>query len=255
MFKSVLLADSDIKFREKFHDTLSLIGHKVDCLTNSEDIFTRLETEKPGLLVLGHDLISLTTYEFLEKLRAIEKQMPVVFLIKESPSTLALSKIKSFAAVDVVKKDFSNHLMFKVILEIIHEPGEKIEEGKHSNLGKILVVDDMAQMRTLVKGLLKFRGFDALEAPGGKEALELTEKEKPRLILLDMRMPQMDGLAVLNKIKEFDNSIKVVMLSGLEDEEAINEALRAGACDFLVKPFDFKKLEVLALAILISISR
>ena len=102
------------------------------------------------------------------------------------------------------------------------------------------------------KALLKLRGFDAYTAADGKEALVLVEKEKPKLILLDVRMPQMDGLVVLKKIKEFDNSIKVVMLSGLEDEEVINEARKAGACDFLVKPFDFKKLEALVLSILIS---
>ncbi|MFH1876166.1 MAG: response regulator [Candidatus Omnitrophota bacterium] len=252
MLKSVLLADSDLTFREKFHEILCSIGHKVDCAAKSEDIFTRLQTEKPYLLIVGQDLISQATCGVLEKIREVERKIPIVLLTKEFPSIDAVSKIKSLGAVDIVKKDFSTHHMLKTILEIIREPNEKVEENKYSNLGKILFVDDRAEIRTQAKALLKLRGFDAYDAADGKEALALVEKQKPQLILLDVRMPQMDGLVVLKKIKAFDNSIKVVMLSGLEDEEVVNEALKAGACDFLVKPFDFKKLEALVLSIFIS---
>jgi len=252
MLKSVLVAGNDAETRSKFSEILFSIGHKVGCVPGGDEIFVRLQTEKPHLLILEQDLVPEANFTTLEKVIQFNKEIKIVFLTKDNPSTDTVSKIQSLGALGVLKKDFSSHFMFKVILEIIREPDEKIEENKYFNLGKLVVVDDTAAVRLPLKTFLKFRGLDVKDVAEGKQVLTEIKNERPKLILLDVRMPEMDGLMVLNKIKEFDNSIKVVMLSGIHDEEIIEEARKLGACDFIAKPFDFKKLEALVFSILIS---
>ncbi|MDD5681649.1 MAG: response regulator [Candidatus Omnitrophica bacterium] len=252
MLKSVLLADSDSESGEKLRKIMCSIGHQTECIACSEDIFQRLHAEKPDLFVLEQNSFSEESYEVLKKIREIEKEIKILLLVKESPSDETRARVQRLGVSDVVKKDFFSHTMFKAILQIVREPTEKVEENKYSYLGKILLVDDRSEVRASSKTFLKFRGFDVSDAADGNQALTLMKQEKPKLILLDVRMPEMDGLTVLNKIKEFDKAIQVVMLSGLDEEDVIREAFKMGACDFLVKPFDFRTLEAVVLSILVS---
>ncbi|OGX17637.1 MAG: hypothetical protein A3K83_05520, partial [Omnitrophica WOR_2 bacterium RBG_13_44_8b] len=86
----------------------------------------------------------------------------------------------------------------------------------------------------------------------GEQALMEIKMEKPKIVLCDERMPGMDGLVVLKKIKEIDESINVVMLTAVEDEGIIKEATALGACDYLTKPCNLQEVEALILSILMQ---
>lgn len=117
-------------------------------------------------------------------------------------------------------------------------------------MNSILVVDDIQVTREALAGLLREKGFNVKCAANAEQALLEIKLEKPLLVLLDERMPGMDGLATLKKIKEVDSSIKVAMLSALEDANLIEEAKKAGACAYINKLCDFEKLETMILSIL-----
>lgn len=104
--------------------------------------------------------------------------------------------------------------------------------------GKILVVDDSLMSRKLVVLRLTKGGHDVVTANSGKEALEIIQSEPVNLIFLDLVMEEMDGLEVLRWLKsnELYKAIPVVMISGVEDIDAVNDCLDAGANDFLHKP-------------------
>ena len=111
-------------------------------------------------------------------------------------------------------------------------------------MNKILVVDDEAMARKLLKDFLEVKGYDVITASGGKEALEKI-KEGPDIVLLDIMMPDMHGMEVLDKIKETSPSTVVIMVTALAENAIGVESIKRGAFDFVTKPIDLKHLEFL----------
>ena len=103
---------------------------------------------------------------------------------------------------------------------------------------KIRVVDDAVFMRTTVQNTLKKAGYTNLcDAGNGIQAVEKFNAERPDLVIMDITMPEMDGLQALKAIKEIDATAKVVMCSAMGQEAMVIEAINLGALDFIVKPF------------------
>jgi len=109
-------------------------------------------------------------------------------------------------------------------------------------MSKILVVDDEADMRRALKMVLSHNGYQVEEAPDGPTALRLLESGLMDLVLMDIRMPGMDGLQTLRRLRETHKTIPVIMVTGYGSEEAARESLQFGANHYLAKPFDNKQL-------------
>lgn len=105
-------------------------------------------------------------------------------------------------------------------------------------MAKILVVDDAAFMRMMVKDALSKGGYtDLVEAVDGADAVEKYNSYHPDLVIMDITMPNVDGLEALKQIKESDANANVIMCSAMGQESMVLEALKYGAKDFIVKPF------------------
>jgi len=103
---------------------------------------------------------------------------------------------------------------------------------------KIMLVDDAAFMRMTIKKSLTAAGYtEIVEATDGQQAVETYAKEKPDLVIMDITMPNMDGIQALQAIKQGDGGAKVVMCSAMGQEAMVVEAIKLGALDFIVKPF------------------
>jgi len=109
---------------------------------------------------------------------------------------------------------------------------------------KIVIIDDEKNIAELCKRVLQEDGHESMVTVTGEEGLELIEKEKPRLVLLDIMLPKMDGMAVLEKIKTFDPSIQVIMITAFASVQSAVEAMKRGACDYLSKPFMPEELKI-----------
>ncbi len=108
---------------------------------------------------------------------------------------------------------------------------------------RILIVDDARFMRYMLKKVLTETGFEiAGEAGNGAEAIDLYKELKPDLVTLDVVMPEVNGLEALKSIRELDPEAKVVMVSAIDQRESLLEAIRAGASDYVVKPFDGQRV-------------
>jgi two-component system chemotaxis response regulator CheY len=105
-----------------------------------------------------------------------------------------------------------------------------------------LVVDDAAFMRMRCVKLLKEGGHDTVEAEDGARAVELYKTVRPDAVLLDITMPEMDGLEALREILAFDPKARVAMVTAVGQQAVVIEALKAGASDFVVKPFQAARL-------------
>ena len=102
----------------------------------------------------------------------------------------------------------------------------------------ILICDDAAFMRMMIKDILTKNGYNiAGEAENGAKAVEKYNELKPDLVLMDITMPEMDGIQALKKIKETDPNASVIMCSAMGQQAMVIELIQSGAKDFIVKPF------------------
>ena len=105
-------------------------------------------------------------------------------------------------------------------------------------MAKVLIVDDAAFMRMMIKDILEKNGFEVVgEASNGIVAVDLYKKEKPDVVTMDITMPDMDGIEAVKAIKEFDPAAKVIMCSAMGQQSMVMDAIKSGAKDFIVKPF------------------
>lgn len=109
---------------------------------------------------------------------------------------------------------------------------------------KILIVDDQNGIRILLMEVFNVEGYQTFQASNGKLALEIVRKEAPDLVLLDMKIPGMDGLDILKHIKQIDSSIKVIMMTAYGELDMIKEATDLGALTHFTKPFDIDELRL-----------
>lgn len=108
--------------------------------------------------------------------------------------------------------------------------------------GKILLVDDAAFMRMMLKKILAPSGNELLEAVDGSDGVTKYKEHKPNLVFLDIVMPNVDGIECLKQIIAFDNNARVVMCSSIGQQTVVNDAIKIGARDFIIKPFDAAKV-------------
>lgn len=102
----------------------------------------------------------------------------------------------------------------------------------------ILICDDAAFMRMMIKDILTKNGYTVVgEAENGAKAVEKYAELKPDLVLMDITMPEMDGIQALKKIKEADPSATIIMCSAMGQQAMVIESIQSGAKDFIVKPF------------------
>ena len=105
-------------------------------------------------------------------------------------------------------------------------------------MAKVMICDDAAFMRMMIKDILTKNGYEiAAEAENGQKAVEKYPEAKPDLVLMDITMPEMDGIQALKKIKEADANATVIMCSAMGQQAMVIESIQSGAKDFIVKPF------------------
>lgn len=113
-----------------------------------------------------------------------------------------------------------------------------MNEGK-----KILVVDDEEAVVTVIKAHLSADGYTVVAASSGQEALNQVQESRPDLVLLDIRLGEEHGLQILKSIKELEQNLPVIIVTGFYDNAEAEEAFGCGAADYMTKPIDFYYLK------------
>ncbi|PSR22780.1 MAG: two-component system response regulator [Sulfobacillus acidophilus] len=107
---------------------------------------------------------------------------------------------------------------------------------------KILIADDAAFMRMRLRKLLEEAGHTVLEATNGEEAVAMYREQNPAVVLMDITMPEMDGVTATRHICQSDPKARVIMVSALGQQAMIVSAIQAGAKDFVVKPYEVDRV-------------
>jgi DNA-binding response OmpR family regulator len=120
--------------------------------------------------------------------------------------------------------------------------------------GKILVVDDDLEVRMATRDFLSSKGYEVVVAEGGREALRMLDASPPDVVLLDVAMPDMDGMETLKRIVATHPAVPVIMVTANADIEITSKVLQLGAADYVPKPFDLDYLDQ-AISIQLSAGR
>ena len=239
----ILILDHEAIYRNLCREMLARDKHTVILLASGENLSSVLEEEEPDLMILDPLLPGEDGFSIIEK---NSKAIPIIVFTARISGEIEKQAFGA-GACEVVSKAGELEDLRSLIKKILAHPGRSSMLPTSPNHEKILIVDDDEGIRFLLKAFLDRRGFDSLTAGSGEEALEIVRKEHPRMILLDVMMPGMDGILTLKKILEIDPQAGVVMATGLQDEDLIREAAHLGAYASVFKPFDLKYLELVVL--------
>jgi len=115
-------------------------------------------------------------------------------------------------------------------------------------MSKLLIVDDETDITEFAKRFFTKRGITVFIAGGGVEALKIIDDEQPDLVLLDFQMEELNGIEVLKKLRDAQNTTKVIMVTGAEDQTIINQADALGAKEYIHKPLVLEELEKIVMS-------
>ena len=132
----------------------------------------------------------------------------------------------------------------EIISEMTPERDKSTDVGVNQT---VLVVEDFEDNRFMMRRLLEMSGYHVLEAINGEEAVEMAERERPGLILMDLSLPLLDGLAATRRIRQHEalRDVPIVAVSAHDTADFHADALAAGCNDYVTKPIDFDQLEAL----------
>lgn len=108
---------------------------------------------------------------------------------------------------------------------------------------KVLIVDDQYGIRLLLYEVFKREGYEVHQAENGKKALEMVKRHTPDIILLDMKLPGMDGIEILKQIRKIDDNVKVIMMTAYGELDMLAEAVKYNVVTYFTKPFDIDQLK------------
>ena len=107
----------------------------------------------------------------------------------------------------------------------------------------VLIVDDLTFIKIVLRDIIEKAGFRVVgEASNGEQAIAMYQDTRPDVVLMDITMPGMDGLTALKKIREIDSAARVIICSALGQQQLIVQAIQLGAKDFIVKPFQPRRV-------------
>ncbi|HAJ56150.1 MAG TPA: hypothetical protein DCL35_00075 [Candidatus Omnitrophica bacterium] len=248
MLNRVFIVDCDVISRGLLYEIISGIGFSVITLVSGQETLDRLKRERPVTIIIDDSPGEYSGIRLVEKIRAFDKKVKIILMGSEPGKPGAGSKFEELRISLYLKKDFQNSDTVSAIFSVLREDVQSLNvSGK--KWGRILVVDDEKIIRRTVSSQLFQSGFDVECAESGEECIEKIKNQSFDIVLLDITMEGMDGLLTLKKIKEIRPDLKVVMATGIRDEKVLDEALKLGASDYLMKPFNFNGLEALLLAL------
>ena len=253
MGKKILVVDDNLIVAEALEDILKRKGYEeVTTVNSGEEALQLVKQENHDLVLLDIIMPKMDGIETLKELRKIAPNLEVIMLTGLGSTELEW-EARKIGVSDFLHKELGLEVFLKTVSRVLGERGKEERPEEKKEL-RILVVDDDPEVLNLLSDFLTKKGYKISLASNGEESLSKVKSEKPHMVLLDIKMPGMDGFEVLRKIKEDEPSLSVIMITGVQDMETARKALQMGACDYITKPFNLDYLETSVLSKLILVA-
>ncbi|MBI4713468.1 MAG: response regulator [Planctomycetes bacterium] len=250
MKEKILVVDDDVMIRDMLYTLFTKYNYDVVTAPGGKEALEMLPEDKPDLIVLDMMMPGMNGLETLKRIREINREVEVIVL-----TSLPLADLEKQASKlgvsEIIRKGVSVELFLKSVkyyLDRCQAKGTCALPAKHIK-GTIMVTDDDPEIRFMLETFLTKHGYGVISAANGEEAIQKlsTATTKPDLILLDVKMPGMDGIVTLKKIRSMDKKIGVVMITSVNDADVVQEAMKLGAYEYIMKPFNMEYLEMVVL--------
>lgn len=231
---SILLVEDDDTTRKQLAKAIRKEGY--DVLTAEDgrvglDLFKR---ERPKIVVTDLKMPGMDGLELMRSVRGLSTDVQIILITAFGETDIAVSAIRE-GALDYLKKPID----LNELSVALGRAKEKLNQySKAESFPGLIIADDEDKIRErLVKELQK-EEFNVYPAANGEEAIQIFQKNKIDIVLLDIKMPKKDGLQALHEMRSISDDFEAIILTGYTDESSAVQALRDGAFNFLKKPID-----------------
>lgn len=240
----ILIIDAEGTLRDVLKAVLSQAGHEVVTTADGMAGVEAYRQDRPDLVLLDRGLPEMMGVKVMGFLRALDEKANVIVLNRIIDHEEE-GEYRRMGARIFLSKAVGIDILLKVVARSLRqESGALGYDGYDKNSRpEILVVDDDVRVRDMLMKFLESKGYAVCAAKSGEEALRGVESSRPQMILLDVKMPKMNGVEVLQAVRKINARVPIMMITGQNDIETVRECLRLGAFDYMLKPLNFEYLE------------
>ena len=231
----ILVVDDDVKLLDLLVDTLTAIGYESVGAEGGEQALAYLSTGEFGLVITDIKMPGMDGVTLLNKIRELYPKLPVMFITGvASPEIIGQASPNGFLA-----KPFR----INRIEEMIENALKGRPEVVAGRIKRVMVLDDDATFREMLTDALQYHNYFPLAVATGEEALDQLEQEEVDAVVADIKMPGLDGITLLKKIKDAYPEMPVILITAYWSEADIQDnSVTAAADGFLRKPFHVEKI-------------
>ncbi len=238
----ILIVSKDPQLREHLYDLLTAHGYQVKTVASGKVGTETMVHEQPDLIIIDSSANDCQGWSFPDWVRRFNEQVPIIALGRpgeDAPDPRTASDIQAYL------REFSDTAVLDSVTRWIVQSRSNAPIDYISFPGTILAIDDERAYLQALEEFLQPRRCTVVTASSGEEGLTMLKQHEPTLVLLDLKMPGMDGLVALKKIKELQPKLPVVMMTAVEERHLVAQAFALGALEYVVKPYDLKSLKAI----------
>lgn len=248
----LLVVDDEAGICEIIKKTFTYIGFTVFTATKAQKALEIVKKERPKIIFLDIIMEDMSGMELLKKVKEIDKAI-IAIMVTMKKDKETKEEAKRLGADEFIEKPFSRNYLRDIVVKKIQD---LLDKGGHMQKSRILIVDDEKETRDTLRDFISLRfEADIDEASEGAAAIEKVKKDQPDVILLDIKMPGISGIDVIDEIKKLSPGSKTMVISAWKSAEVASKAVKAGAVDYLEKPLSLSILEEKLRTLLIGIGK
>lgn len=249
----ILVVDDELIICDLLRAVFSRRGHEVVVTTDPRQAAALYGEHRPAITLLDLHMPGLDGIEVFKQIRAIDPAAPVMVLTSGGSEPME-RQARFLGVTDFLRKGVSLDVLVGALDRAMRpaaafpaaagraQAAESAAEAQGRPL--VLVVDDEEMVRNLLNQYLTLKGYQVRLAQDGKDALAQVAMEPPRMVILDMYMPGMNGVEVLRQLRAGNYHGGVVALTASQDEDLLQQALDLGSVDVMGKPVDLDRLDL-----------
>ena len=246
---TILIVDDDLMNCEMLTTVFTRHGYRVITATSGREGLELFRRYAPRVTLIDLRMPEMDGLTALKEIRAIDPNAPVIIL-GGGATEMQENQARALRVTDFIRKGLS----LDVLVEAVHRVSQLPTKGNPSPVPptptatasamgeSILVADDDPLIRDLLTQFLSLRGYRVTGAQDGQEVVRLVEQSAPDLILLDILMPGMNGVDVLQELRDRDYHGGIIMMTGSHNHEVLEDAWALGPQEVLAKPIDLERL-------------